>query len=325
MSEMGDTHACRTVVGLSLLAPDVPISLRVPGALRRWAARNERNGDSHACRTVVGLSLLAPDVPISLRVPGALRRWAARNERNGDTHTCRTVVGLSLLAPDVPISLRVPGALRRWAARNELPFRWRGSEKGAGLFAGGGAQGEGLGDEVAEGVGEVGAAAVFFVEVAGGGAGGIGGPGDFFEVADEFFAGGVDEEAGFAQFVAEAGVDAIDTVADEGVDGGEVIRRLDETFVHMEEFANLGPIGSRAGGAALVAAGVAVNAELQGRVTEMDQLRIRGDALDQFAAGFFGGGVGANDDFFEDVDVFVDFLQEEHAHGVDVEIEGPDE
>ncbi len=51
-------------------------------------------------------------------------------------------------------------------------------------------EGEGLGDVVAEGVGHVGAVAVGFVEFVGGGAGGVGGEADFFEIADEFFAAG---------------------------------------------------------------------------------------------------------------------------------------
>jgi hypothetical protein len=50
-----------------------------------------------------------------------------------------------------------------------------------------------LGEVVAEGVGEMGAVAVGFVEFAGGGSGGIGGEADFFEIADEFFAAWADE------------------------------------------------------------------------------------------------------------------------------------
>ena len=42
----------------------------------------------------------------------------------------------------------------------------------------------------------MGAVAVAFVEFAGGGAGGIDGEADFFQVANEFFAAGADEEAG---------------------------------------------------------------------------------------------------------------------------------
>ncbi len=41
----------------------------------------------------------------------------------------------------------------------------------------------------------------------GDGAGGIEGPADFFEIADEFFAVGIDEEAVVAGLVAEAAVD----------------------------------------------------------------------------------------------------------------------
>lgn len=46
-------------------------------------------------------------------------------------------------------------------------------EAAGGLEAGGAAEGEGLGDEVAEGVGGVGAGAVGFVDVGGGLAGGV--------------------------------------------------------------------------------------------------------------------------------------------------------
>ena len=42
---------------------------------------------------------------------------------------------------------------------------------------------------------------------------GIGGPGDVFEVANEFLTARVDEEAGFAGGVLQAAIDAIYTVA----------------------------------------------------------------------------------------------------------------
>jgi len=77
-----------------------------------------------------------------------------------------------------------------------------------------GAEREGLGDVVAEGVGGVGAGAVGFVQVGAGLTGGIEGPGDFFEVADELAAFGIDEDGGLAEGVLEARIDTIYTVAD---------------------------------------------------------------------------------------------------------------
>ena len=47
--------------------------------------------------------------------------------------------------------------------------------------------------------------------------------------------------------------------------------------------------------------------------------------LSRSIAGCFGVGGGLNDDFVEDVDAIVDALHEKHAHGIDVEIDGPDE
>ncbi len=81
-----------------------------------------------------------------------------------------------------------------------------------------GEHGEGLGDVVAEGVAGVGAGGVGFVDFGGGAAGAVGGPGDGFEVADEFGAAGVDEESHVAEHVSEPGVDAINTVADGWID-----------------------------------------------------------------------------------------------------------
>ena len=49
-------------------------------------------------------------------------------------------------------------------------------------------------------------------------------------------------------------------------------------------------------------------------------------ALKKGTTGVFGGaGVGADDDFFEDMDIVTMFLHEEHAHRVNIEIERPDE
>ena len=46
--------------------------------------------------------------------------------------------------------------------------------------------------------------------------------------------------------------------------------------------------------------------------------------LQESLAGGFGIGGGLNDNFVEDVDAIVDALHEKHAHGIDVEIDGPD-
>lgn len=54
-------------------------------------------------------------------------------------------------------------------------------------------EGEDFGDEVTEGVGAVGAGGVGFIDIGGGEAGFVDGPGDFGEIADEFFAALVDE------------------------------------------------------------------------------------------------------------------------------------
>jgi len=191
--------------------------------------------------------------------------------------------------------------------------------------AGEGFEGEGLGDEVAEGVGTVGAGAVGFVEVGGDCAGGIGGPGDLFEVLDEFAAFGVDEEAGFAVVgVAEAAVDAVDAVADGGVRGGEAIDGPIGADPHGEELLDDGPIGGGGGGAFLVAAGIAINMDGDGALRAGNAFINGFDALEKSLAGGFGIGVGEND-FVKDVDHIVDALHEEHAHGVDIEIEGPDD
>ncbi len=89
-----------------------------------------------------------------------------------------------------------------------------------GLVADFGFEGESFGDEVAEGVGGVGAVFVGFVEFRGDSAGGIEGPRYFFEIVDEFFAIGIDEEADVAGLIAKAAVDGVDAVADGRVGSG---------------------------------------------------------------------------------------------------------
>ena len=59
--------------------------------------------------------------------------------------------------------------------------------------------------------------------------------------------------------VAEAGVDAIDPVADQGVDVGEAAGQFDGAGVEgAEEVANEGPVGGGGGGSALMAGSVAI-------------------------------------------------------------------
>jgi hypothetical protein len=60
----------------------------------------------------------------------------------------------------------------------------------------------------------VGTGGVGFVQFGGDLAIGIGGPGDAFEIANEFLAARVDEEAGFAGGVLKAAINAIYAVAD---------------------------------------------------------------------------------------------------------------
>ena len=105
------------------------------------------------------------------------------------------------------------------ATKTLLPHG-RGSEKPPGIVvAAEGAEGEGLGDVVAEGGGGVGAGAVGFVEVGAGLAGRIEGPGYLFEVTNEFAAFGIDEDGGLAEGVLEARIDTIYTVADGWIAG----------------------------------------------------------------------------------------------------------
>ena len=88
-----------------------------------------------------------------------------------------------------------------------------GSEQPLAAFAGFGPHGEGLGEEVAESVAGVGAEAVGLIEFGGGLAELVGAPADTFEVFDEFFALGVDKEAGVAGSAEQAAIDEVDAVA----------------------------------------------------------------------------------------------------------------
>ena len=118
-----------------------------------------------------------------------------------------------------------------------------------GLGADEGLQGEGVGDVVAEGVGGVGAGGVGFIEFGGDGAGVVGGPGDLFEILDEFATVWIDEKVGVIEGVAEAAVDGIDAVADGWVGGSNFEKGLVGADPLSEELSDDGPIGSGGGGA----------------------------------------------------------------------------
>ena len=72
--------------------------------------------------------------------------------------------------------------------------------------------GEGLGNEVAKSVTRVGAGGVGLIDFVGGG------PGDSLKIADELFALRVDEEAGIADVVAQAGVSQLTRSFTKGMD-----------------------------------------------------------------------------------------------------------
>ena len=65
---------------------------------------------------------------------------------------------------------------------------------------------------------------------------------------------------------------------------------------------------------------------VEGSVGAADAFEVWGGTLDEDVAGLLCcTGVGADGNFIEDKDVVTDSLHEEHAHGIDVEVEGPDE
>ncbi len=187
-----------------------------------------------------------------------------------------------------------------------------------GLVAHDGFEIEGLGEIVAEGVACVGAGAVGFVDV-------VEGPGDVFEILNEFTASGVDEQVCFAELVAQTAIDAVDTVAHGGVDGDGVEFCIVRSFPESEELTDESPIGIGARGAALIAAGVAVDFDFERALMVGHGLGQLESAFVKGLAGGFGVGGGFNDDLFENVNGVGDALHKEHTHGIDVEIERPDE
>ena len=193
------------------------------------------------------------------------------------------------------------------------------------VVAGQGLHGEGLGDVVAEGVGGVGAVFVGLLYFAGGGAEGVDRPSNVFEIFEEFGATGMDQETALLSLAAESRVDTVDAITNGGVDVGVEVERREDAAPVGEEVADDGPIGSTGGGAAMSTAGIAIDVDLQ-RTLKVGHAFVEfvGTNLKSLAGGF-GIGIGADDDFFDDVDDVFDALHEEHAHGVDVEIERPDE
>jgi len=182
------------------------------------------------------------------------------------------------------------------------------------------AEWEDVGDVIAEGVATVSAGTVGFIEFSGGAAGSVEGPGDLLEIADEFAAAWIDVEMVLVQSVAETAIDAVDAVAHgrirgSGVDGGPV-----EGVKASEELADECPIGSGAGGAALIAAGIAIDLHCKG-ASAGERL----GALIEGLAGSLGIGVGLDYDFIKNINAVTATLHEQHAHGINVEIERPND
>ncbi len=179
---------------------------------------------------------------------------------------------------------------------------------------------ESLGEIVAEGVAQVGAHAVGLVEFSGGLAEGVGAPADALEISNQFFAFGIDVEAGFAGCILQAAVDDIDAIANAGVHsvGFDVHDSLAAEL--REKITDEVPIGQCAGGAALMAAGVAIDIDGEGAAGRTVGL----DALPETLARHQGVSV-FEDDFVENLDNIALSLREDGAHRVHVEIERPDE
>ena len=114
---------------------------------------------------------------------GERRNASAPGEKKGDTAAAPEQANRDMLRQgtkkgDTAATCDLGFVVVRTEARNVPLFR---SPYGAvGLFADFDFHGELLGDEIAEGVGSMGAGGVLFVDLAGAGAGGVEGPGDFF-------------------------------------------------------------------------------------------------------------------------------------------------
>ena len=188
----------------------------------------------------------------------------------------------------------------------------------AGVWADRSPHREGFGHVIAESVAGVGSIAVGLVDVGGRTVVCIESPRDLFEIFDEFATFGIDEETRVARGVAQPSIDAIDAIAHGWIGLGQVEGGVVQRGKLAEEIFNNRPIRVYRGGAALVAAGVAIDLNLHAVWIE------GAGALVEGLARQFGIGVGQND-FVKNVDHVTDALDEEHAHGIDVEIERPDE
>ena len=164
------------------------------------------------------------------------------------------------------------------------------------------------------------ASPVGLIEFGGGTAGRVESPGDLFEIANEFLAAWIDVEVDLVESVFETAVDAVDAVAHGGVGAGGANGWPICAAATDEEIANESPIGIGGGGTALIAAGVAIDFDIDGAI--VDEFL---NALMKGIAGGVGIGVRLDDDFVENVDGIAAPLHEKHAHGIDVEIERPDE
>ena len=81
------------------------------------------------------------------------------------------------------------------------------------------------------------------IQFVGGCAAGIDCPGHIFEIANQFGTLRVDEQTRVAAKIAQAALDAIDTVADQGVDAGDEKLGLEDATVIGERLFDESPIG----------------------------------------------------------------------------------
>ncbi len=170
----------------------------------------------------------------------------------------------------------------------------------------------------------MGAHGVGFVDLGAGAAIGFDFPNDLFQIAHEFGAARMDGDADVAEVAFESGIDAIDAVAHERIDLVYVKGQFDLTFVMREELADEGPISDGGGGVIGMTTGVTVNSEREGTLVSRYAFMFRRQPIEKGFAGLSRIRVFEND-LIEDVDHIFDALNEEHAQGIDVEIEGPGE
>ncbi len=104
-----------------------------------------------------------------------------------------------------------------------------------------------------------------------------------------------------------------------------MILRHKGTDPQVEGVFDDSPVGVSPRGAVLVAGGVAIDVEFERAAAIIEQVVVKVGTLEKAFARESGVGGGANDNFFQNVNDFVLLLHEEHAHGVDIEIDGPDE